>query len=190
MRKNLWLSIALVMIIPVISFTASCTKKVVQTQPVSTTEPEVQKAPERFEGEDELAGLFEEDRLREEATARAVAALEAAEKAFVNENIHFTFNSALLSNRAQQILNSKGDYLHSNPDVTIIIEGHADDRGTNIYNLALGEARALSVKKFLVALGIGADRLDPISYGEERPISMGHNEVSWAKNRRAQFMIK
>jgi peptidoglycan-associated lipoprotein len=163
-----------------------------QTAPVAalTAEPEVRKAPERIEGEDELAGLLEEDILREEAAARAAAALEAAEKAFVNEYIHFTFNSALLSDRAQQILNSKGDYLRTNPDITIIIEGHADDRGTDIYNISLGERRAVSVKKFLVALGIGTDRLDTVSYGEERPIAMGHNEASWAKNRRAQFMIK
>ena len=194
MRKTVWLAIALVMIITVMVFTASCSKQVAQTQTVPvaalTAEPEVRKAPERFEGEDELAGLFEEDRLREEAAARAAAALEAAEKAFVNEYIHFTFNSALLSDRAQQILNSKGDYLRTNPDITIIIEGHADDRGTDIYNISLGERRAVSVKKFLVALGIGTDRLDTVSYGEERPIAMGHNEASWAKNRRAQFMIK
>lgn len=193
MRKKVCLAVALGMILIVVLFAASCSKQVAQTQTVPvaalTPEPEVRKAPERSEGEDELAGLFEEDRLREEAAAREAAALEAAEKAFVNENIHFTFNSALLSDRAQQILNSKAGYLRTNPDITITIEGHADDRGTDIYNLSLSERRAVSVKKFLVAMEIGTDRLDTVSYGEERPIAMGHNEASWAKNRRAQFMI-
>jgi peptidoglycan-associated lipoprotein len=154
--------------------------------PEPTTEPEIKKAmPEISKEKDQLAELFEEDRIR----AKVFAAHEAAEKAFVNENIHFAFNSALLSDQARQILNDKADYLRTNPDIKITIEGHADDRGKNIYNLALGEKRAVSVKKFLFALGIGADRLDTVSYGEERPIAMGHNGASWARNRRAQFVI-
>ncbi len=169
MRNNVWLAIALVMVLPVMLFTASCTKKAVQTQAVSMTEPEVQKAP---------------DRSAEQAPAR-----EAAETAFVNENIHFAFNSSALSDQARQILNSKADYLRTNPDITITVEGHCDDRGTDAYNIALGERRAESVKNLLVDLGIGTNRLNTVSYGEERPIVMGHNEASWAKNRRAQFVI-
>jgi len=68
-------------------------------------------------------------------------------------------------------------------------EGHCDNRGTEAYNIALGERRAESVKSFLVDMGIGANRLKTISYGEERPIAMGQDEASWAKNRRAQFMV-
>ena len=69
------------------------------------------------------------------------------------------------------------------------VEGHCDNRGTEAYNIALGERRAESVKNFLVDLGISANRLKTISYGEERPIAMGQDEASWAKNRRAQFMV-
>ena len=69
------------------------------------------------------------------------------------------------------------------------MEGHCDDRGTSEYNIALGERRAESVRMFLVNLGIDTNRLNTVSYGEERPIAMGHNEASWATNRRAQFVI-
>jgi peptidoglycan-associated lipoprotein len=189
MRKKVWLALALVMIFPVMLFTASCTKTMVQTQPVSTTEPKVQKAPDRSAEEAEQAAHLKEDRLREEAAAREADAREAAKMAFVNENIYFAFDSSVLSDQAQQILNSKADYLRTNPDITITVEGHCDDRGTNAYNMVLGERRAKSVKIFLANLGIGTNRLKTVSYGEERPIATRHDEASWAKNRRAQFVI-
>lgn len=107
----------------------------------------------------------------------------------MNENIYFAFDSSVLSDQAQQILNSKADYLSTNPDITITVEGYCDDRGADAYNIALGERRAESGKIFLVGLGIGTNRLNTVSYGEERPIAMGQNEASWAKNRRAQFVI-
>jgi peptidoglycan-associated lipoprotein len=184
MRKNLWLAIALLMILPVMFFTASCAKKVVQSEPLPPTQPEVSKATDRSAEKAEQAGQLQEDRLRAEADAR-----EAAGTAFVDENIHFAFDSAVLSEQAQQILNSKADYLRTNSSVTVTVEGHCDDRGTNDYNIALGERRAESVKNFLVDLGISTNRLNTTSYGEERPIAMGQNEASWAKNRRAQFVI-
>jgi len=134
--------------------------------------------------EAEQAKRLQDDRLRAEAVAR-----EAAEKAFVNEIIHFSFDSALLSDQAQQILNHKADYLRTNSGVTVTVEGHCDERGTDAYNIALGERRAESVKNFLVDLGISTNRLNTVSYGEERPIAMGQDEASWAKNRRAQFVI-
>ncbi len=70
------------------------------------------------------------------------------------------------------------------------IEGHADERGTSEYNLALGEKRAQAVKDYLVGLGVSASRLSTISYGEERPLDPGHNELSWVLNRRAHFLLR
>jgi len=183
MRRKVWLAIALVKILPVVLFMSSCTKTMVQTQPVSTAKPGVQKAPDSAE-EAEQAKRLKEERLRAEASAR-----EAAEAAFVNENIYFAFDSSVLSDQAQQILNSKADYLRTNPDITITVEGHCDDRGTSAYNMALGERRAESVKIFLAWLGIGTKRLNTVSYGEERPIATRHDAASWAQNRRAQFVI-
>lgn len=184
MRQNVRLVLTLVMMLPVMFFTASCTKKAVQTQPLSMAEPEVSKAADRSAEEAEQAGRLEEDRLRVEAAAR-----EAAEQAFVSEQIRFAFDSSVLSNQARQVLNNKAGYLRTNPDITINVEGHADDRGTDSYNIALGKRRAESAKSFLVDLGIETHRMNTVSYGEEQPMAMGQNEASWAKNRRAKFMI-
>lgn len=176
MRKKAWLAFALVMISAVALFTVACAQKAVQTQPVSTTVPEVEKAPA---GEAEQAGQLMEERLR----------ADAAEAAFVGENVQFAFDSFVLSDEAKRILNGKADYLRANPDISVTVEGHCDDRGTDAYNVALGGRRAESVKIFLVDLGIGSNRLNTVSYGEERPIAAGHNEAAWSRNRRAQFAI-
>lgn len=194
MRNKGWSAIALAMVLPVMLFTASCAKKVVQTrtetQQVSMPEPEVrkaevQKAPDRTTEKAGPVARPEEDRAKAESAAR-----EAADWVFVNENIHFAFGSSLLSDEARQILRGKAEYLRAHRDIAVTVEGHCDDRGTNAYNVALGERRAESVKMFLVDLGIGTNRLNAVSYGEERPIAAGHDEASWARNRRAQFVIK
>jgi peptidoglycan-associated lipoprotein len=144
---------------------------------VSTTKPEVQKAPGISAEDAKQAEWLKEERLQEEAAAR-----EAAKASFVKENIYFAFNSSVLTDQAQQILNSKADYLRTNPDITITVEGHCDDRGTDAYNIVLGDQRAKSVKIFLVDLGIGTNRLNTVSFGEGRPIATRHDEASWAKN--------
>jgi peptidoglycan-associated lipoprotein len=184
MRRVVWLVVALVMVLPGMLFTASCTKKVVQTEPVSVAEPEVRKAPEGPAAEAEQAPGPEGERLWEDVAAR-----EAAERAFLEEKIHFSFDSFILSDHARQILYGKADYLRANPDIAVTVEGHCDDRGTDAYNMALGERRAESVTMFLVNLGINTDRLNTVSYGEEQPIATEDSEASWARNRRAQFAI-
>jgi peptidoglycan-associated lipoprotein len=189
MKNKGWLAVALVMVLPVMLFMASCSKKAVKTQSESTTGPEVQKAevqkaPDRPAEETRSDGWLEEDRLRAETAAR-----EAALAAFVGENIHFDFDSYLLTDQARQVLVGKAEYLRTNPDITVTVEGHCDDRGTSEYNIALGARRTESVRMFLVNLGIDTNRMNTVSYGEERPIAMGHDEASWAENRRAQFVI-
>lgn len=119
------------------------------------------------------------------------AAVGSSERmAFENEDIYFLFDSSALTPQGQDILRKKAAFLKSNPNVKVTIEGHCDERGTNEYNLALGEARARSAKTFLVDLGLPAARLATISYGEERPIAKGQTEEAWAKNRRAHFVIE
>lgn len=184
MGKRVWVMIALVIILPFTVFTASCTKTVVQTQPEVSTEPEVQQEPETPAVEAVQEVEPQDDKLWEEVAAR-----EAARNAFLGELVHFEFDSSALSDEARQILHSKADYLRSNPDILVTVEGHCDDRGTDAYNIALGERRAQSVKMFLLGQGIGTDRMRTVSYGEEKPIAMGDNEASWAQNRRAQFVI-
>jgi peptidoglycan-associated lipoprotein len=127
---------------------------------------------------------IEEQRLQEEMERK-----EAARNMFLTEDIFFEFDSSALLPDAQMILKKKAEWLINNPDVTVTIEGHCDERGTNEYNLALGDRRAESIKTFLMDLGIAGSRLNCISYGEERPVDPRHNEEAWAKNRRGHFTI-
>ncbi|MFO7707657.1 MAG: peptidoglycan-associated lipoprotein Pal [Desulfobacterales bacterium] len=110
--------------------------------------------------------------------------------AFENEDIFFGYDSSAITAEAQEILRRKAAFLKANPNIRITVEGHCDERGTNEYNLALGEARAKSAKAFLVDLGISANHIATISYGEERPLVEGHTEEAYAKNRRAHFVIE
>jgi len=116
--------------------------------------------------------------------------MHEAFKAFTAQDINFDFDSSALRPDAQQILQSKADLLQRNPEVKAVIEGHCDDRGTEAYNMALGERRAESAKAFLVNLGIAANRLSTISYGEEKPLDLDSTEEAYAKNRRAHFVTE
>lgn len=103
------------------------------------------------------------------------------------EKIYFDFDQFTLSAEARETLNDNAEYLKMNDNVQVVIEGHCDERGSDEYNLALGESRALAAKNYLVSLGISAKRLSVISYGEEKPAVSGANESAWAQNRRAEF---
>jgi len=127
---------------------------------------------------------IEEQRIQEEAERKA-----DARNMFLNEGIFFEFDSAVLLAGAQAILKKKAEWLLNNSGVTVTIEGHCDERGTNEYNLALGDRRAVSAKTFLMDLGISGSRLTCISYGEERSVDPGYNEKAWAKNRRCHLTI-
>ena len=105
------------------------------------------------------------------------------------KTINFDFDKSTLSTEAKTILKANAEWLKKNPKVSIQIEGHCDSRGTIEYNLALGEKRAITVKKYILALGVKKDRLSVISYGKERPLVKEDNDAAWAKNRRANFVI-
>jgi peptidoglycan-associated lipoprotein len=104
--------------------------------------------------------------------------------------IYFDFDSYLLSKTARDTLNSNAEYLlKQNPAIKVQIEGHCDERGSDEYNLALGEKRAKAALNYLVTLGVPTERLSFISYGKERPADPGHDEAAWAKNRRDEFAV-
>jgi peptidoglycan-associated lipoprotein len=104
-------------------------------------------------------------------------------------DIYFDFDRADLTEQARSRLARNAEFLRSRPEFTVIIEGHCDERGTNEYNLALGERRANAAREYLVSLGVSAARLRTVSYGEERPQCQQSNESCWALNRRAHFVL-
>ena len=113
----------------------------------------------------------------------------SAEDKLVLRNIYFDFDKSSIRAEFQPVLEGIAAWLNDRPDKHLLVEGHTDERGTNEYNLALGERRALSVRRYLVGLGISPDRLHTISFGEERPADPGHGESAWAENRRAEFKV-
>ena len=124
------------------------------------------------------------------SSSSADDAMTPAEKlARVGNTVYFDFDSAALSYDAQVTLSRQSAFLQLNPEAVVVIEGHADERGTREYNLALGDRRASAARDFLLAKGIDAARIRTVSYGKERPLMSGSNETSWAKNRRAATVL-
>ena len=102
--------------------------------------------------------------------------------------IYFDFDSSNLTPEAQRVVEAHAQYLAGNPGMAVVLEGHADERGTREYNLALGEHRANTVNEILQGLGVAPDAIRTISYGEERPVSMGQDESAWSLNRRVEIL--
>jgi len=107
----------------------------------------------------------------------------------VGDRVFFGFDQYNLTAEARATAQRQAAWLKANPTVTVAIEGHADERGTREYNLALGERRATAVKNYLVTLGVSASRVSTISYGKERPVAEGHNEQAWSQNRRGVMVV-
>lgn len=161
-------------------------KKVVQPQ---AAEEMAQKAPEK--GAEEVTTKTKES----EAVGKEVAKVEsetmegkAKEGAPTFEDIHFDFDKYNITDQAKPVLGKLADWLVKN-NAKVLVEGYCDDRGTNEYNLALGDRRAESAKDFLVASGVPVKRIETVSYGEGKPLCTEQNESCWARNRRAHFVI-
>jgi len=115
--------------------------------------------------------------------------LEEARSALSNESIYFDYDRSILSDESRSILAEKAAYMIKNPDIQVTIEGHCDERGSNEYNLALGERRASVAKKYLVNFGVSESSIDTVTYGEERPVCRESKESCWRLNRRAAFVV-
>jgi peptidoglycan-associated lipoprotein len=116
-------------------------------------------------------------------------AVRAALVADLGNVIHFDYDQDLVKPEDRPILDRKAEIMRANPTLRIRISGHADDRGSDEYNLVLGNKRALAARQYLVGKGIDAARIDVTSFGEERPVDPAENETAWASNRRAEFEI-
>ena len=165
---------------------ASCAKKGVISEEVATPAETVVTPDEPMKpvvqpptGEERAAAL---ERQRQEQLRREIQVFESG-------NIYFDFDKSELRPEARAILEKKAAWLNDNPEFSVRIEGHCDERGTNEYNLALGERRANAAMKYLVNLGIEEKRMAIVSYGEERPLDPRSNEEAWARNRRGQFNV-
>ncbi len=189
---------------------AGCPKKMVVKE-----EPSIKKAEEAAVAEREKAAKLEDEKAAKEARERELAkireeeAKRAREKEFEKslvakkepgiagdvfeskmlKDIHFDFDKYDIRSGDTEVLKENAALLMKHPKVKIQIEGYCDERGTNEYNLALGERRANAAKKYLISLGLSAEQISVISYGEERPVDPGHNEEAWAKNRRDHFIV-
>src|SRR5258708_4775867 len=106
------------------------------------------------------------------------------------QDVHFGFDKYSIRTEDVTVLDANAQWLKSNPTYLVLIEGHCDERGTNEYNIALGQHRAKSVMDYLVSQGVLASRITTISYGEERPLCTEHTEDCWGKNRRGHFLVK
>ncbi len=196
MSRIMWKYLAMSLIAFALIFTFGCTPKsleqksamkeeIVKEQAVKE-EPALPSAEQEYIKRERL----DAEKLVQEAKEKEKIKEEKERYSFVVEDIYFDFDSSILKLAAVETLRKKADWLLDRPYISITIEGHCDSRGTNAYNLALGEKRAESANKFLVDFGISPDRIKTISYGEEYPIALGNNEVAWAKNRRVHFSIK
>ena len=108
----------------------------------------------------------------------------------VGDRVYFAYDRFDLNELSRSTLERQAAWMKQNSGVTVTLEGHADERGTREYNLALGARRANSAKDYLVSLGVSASRITVSSYGEERPVALGSNEAAWAQNRRAETVVR
>jgi peptidoglycan-associated lipoprotein len=165
-----------------------CPKKtIVKEEPsVKTEEPAAKREGEQVKkSEEKTAKEFEKSLVAKKEPGIQGEVLETK----LLKDIHFDFDKYNIRPGDTEILKENAAFLKNYSKGKIQIEGHCDERGTTEYNLALGERRANSAKKYLLSLGIPADRISSISYGKERPLDPGHNEEAWGKNRRGHFVI-
>jgi len=177
--------VAMAFICSVLFFVTSCAKKQVNiSEAVKPSVEEVQEevvVVKEAPKEVTVVEIIEEKEVPRELV-RQIEGFEAT-------NIYFDFDKSNLKPEAQETLKKKAAFLRYNPSFALLIAGNCDNRGTEEYNLALGERRADSAKQYLIALGISGDRIKTISYGELRPADPANNEVAWALNRRDTFKL-
>lgn len=187
MKKQLFVNVMMAVLVAGLMTLVACSKPKVADPDAMNQGQQVQSG----ETDAERAARLEAERLRaQQLDDERQRAITEAKDRFLNQNILFDYDSAELSDEAKELLKEKADWLQANPSDTVMIEGHCDERGTTVYNLALGERRANAAKNYLTDLGISASRLSTVSYGEERPLDPTPSESAYRINRRAQFVIR
>ncbi|MEO6055834.1 MAG: peptidoglycan-associated lipoprotein Pal [Gemmatimonadales bacterium] len=176
---------SLMLVLATAGFAAACGGKPAPEEPA----PEPTPAPVTTPAPPPVDDSAERDRMERERMAREAAERASAVKADLAAMINFEYDQATVRTVDQASLDRKAAILAANPDVRIQISGHADERGSDEYNLALGNRRAAAAKRYLENKGISGSRMEVVSYGEERPLSQGSDESSYAQNRRDEFQM-
>ncbi len=148
---------------------------------------EANQVPQTEMQQDKVSGISEQS-VSESGSGSSMNAQGMDQMSSSLKRINFEYDQYVLTADAREILQSNADYLKAK-GIRVQIEGHCDERGSDEYNLALGENRALTVKKYLISLGVPAERMSIISYGEEIPLVMANTDEAWAQNRRAEFKV-
>lgn len=204
MRKIIIVSLAAVLLFASGIILEGCSKQVSEVKEDKITAVTAKKKAEEEARRRRRAARIEEEKVALAPEAIRESILESEEEVPPQESargkefspagsiiktVYFEFDKAALTTETKQLLKENAEWLKANPSAEVLIEGHSDERGTEEYNLALGERRAMGVRKFLIRLGIDPVRLYTISYGEEKPLDTEHTEDAWSKNRRAEFQV-
>lgn len=187
MKKLVIFSLAFLLIF---AFLSACRKKVEEAPPPP---PAIEEQPEVVEEQPMVEEVEEEPVIEEpELTEEELFLQKSLDQINAEaplEMIHFDFDRYFIREDAKPALEANAVWLKKYQAIVVLIEGHCDERGTEEYNLALGEKRAKSTLDYLASLGIAAERIKIISYGKSQPLDPGHNEDAWQQNRRAQFKV-
>lgn len=166
---------------------AGCAQKSV-TQPEAQQQQQTQKDADKAKDADKITDKQMTAKV-ESIDAKDSSSQKMEEKEGVFKDLHFDFDKYDVKETEMPILKAIASWMTKNTAARLSIEGHCDDRGTNEYNLALGDRRAKAVRDALVSLGVASAKLDTISYGEEKPVCKDETEECWANNRRAHFVV-
>ncbi|HEV8455022.1 MAG TPA: peptidoglycan-associated lipoprotein Pal [Gemmatimonadales bacterium] len=176
---------SLLMLLAASAFAVACGGKAAPEEPAPEPTPAPAPAPAPAPVDDSA----ERDRLERERLAREADERARAVSADLAAMINFDYDQAVVRPADQETLNRKAAILVANPGVKLRISGHADERGSDEYNLALGNRRAAAAKRYLEGKGVDGSRIEVISYGEERPLNPGSDESAYAQNRRDEFEV-
>lgn len=173
MKKVLWAFLVLLVGVVLLFDTNGCSTKKKMSQNTTQTQQTVKTQPIVYKDDKSVKVSSEEEK--------------AEEPRFVT--IYFDFDKSHIRPDQQNIMNKNAELLFRHDKLKVLIEGYCDERGTDEYNMALGQKRSDSVKTYLMDYGVAGSRITTMSYGEERPVENGHNESAWSKNRRCEFKI-
>ncbi|WP_020589190.1 peptidoglycan-associated lipoprotein Pal [Desulfobacter curvatus] len=192
MKKQLLMNVVMAVLVAGLVTMVACSKpKVADPSTVNQGQSGETDAERAARLEAERAARLEAERIEaQQLEDQRQAQIFEAKSRFLNQNILFDYDSSELTDQAKELLREKAAWLQANPSDTVMIEGHCDERGTTVYNLALGERRANAARNYLVDLGVSVRRLGTVSYGEEKPLDPAPTEAAYRINRRAQFVIR